>query len=66
MNIRLRKYAQTILAENNITDERRRWAEWVLKKADWLDPTIATVDEIFGKRKLGEEFEKTNYFQRFW
>ena len=66
MNIRLRKYVQAILAENNITDERRRWAEWALKKADWLDPTIATVDEIFGKRKPGEEFEKTNYFQRFW
>lgn len=66
MNIRLRKYAQTILAENNITDERRRWAEWALKKADWLDLTIATVDEIFGKRKPGEEFEKANYLQRFW
>lgn len=47
MNIRLRKYAQAILAENNIMDERRQWAEWALKKADWLDPTIATVDEIF-------------------
>lgn len=62
----IRKYAQAILAEDNIADERRQWAEWALKKADWLDPTIATVDEIFGKRKPGEKFEKTNYFHKFW
>ena len=35
---------------------------WVLKKADWYDPSIATEDEYLGKRqheKSAEEKEKS-------
>lgn len=55
---RIRSYANAILSEKNLSDERRQYAEWALKKADWLDPTIESNDEYFGKRKHGEKIEK--------
>lgn len=31
-------------------EEVEKWADWALKKADWIDPTVQREDEYLGKR----------------
>lgn len=46
--IRLFAEARASLFPDNV--EIKKWADWALKKADWIDPTVQTDDEYLGKR----------------
>ena len=70
-------YAGVTLSQNEMTIEKGEEAQLTVNavieddseykvKFNSSDESIATVDEIFGKRKPGEEFEKANYLQRYW
>ena len=57
----IREYIQAMIDSGN-EDITPAWIEWVRKKADWYDPSIATEDEYLGKRqheKNAEEKEKS-------
>lgn len=49
----LRKYAAEVekraIEKNNLTDEVKKWLEWVNQKIEWYDPFIEKEDEIFHK-----------------
>lgn len=36
--------------EQELDDKASAWIDWAKKKADWFDPAVARVDELFGKR----------------
>ena len=44
---RLRAYAVQLASKPG--DGPRNYAAWILRKADWLDPTVSADDEIFGQ-----------------
>lgn len=48
--IEMRNYINTIkefaIKNNTLTEEKRQWIEWALKKADWYDPFIEAEDEL--------------------
>jgi hypothetical protein len=51
---RIRAYVQAVATSsghNGLDDETVAWVEWATKKADWFDPTVARVDELFGERE---------------
>lgn len=45
------KEVQKLQGREGLDDKTAKWIEWATKKADWLDPTIARDDELFGKRE---------------
>lgn len=49
----IRRFADVLL-ESSATDKET--IKWILKKADWIDPTVSIEDELLGKR----EHQKTN------
>lgn len=48
--MQIRKYASTI--------SNKKYKDWVLQKADWLDPSVARNDEILGLRDYSNDLEK--------
>ena len=49
----IRAYVKAVLdtyGSGEIDEETAAWAEWAMKKAAWVDPTVAWDDELFGKR----------------
>ncbi len=50
----IRAYATAIesslagVSDVNTLEEKRRWVQWAMEKADWLDPTVAAPDPILG------------------
>lgn len=53
----IREYIQAMIDSEN-EDITPEWIEWVLKKADWYDPSIATEDEYLGKRQHEKVLKK--------
>lgn len=49
--------------EKGATDAE--WIAWAKAKADWYDPTVATTDEFFGKRKHRESAEQKALRERW-
>lgn len=49
--------AMTAAAEAN-GSASEEWLAWARAKADWYDPTVAAIDEFFGKRKHEENEDK--------
>ncbi len=50
----IRTYVAAIEALRNqygLDDKTLAWIDWAKKKADWFDPAVARVDELFGKRE---------------
>lgn len=52
---RIRAVADAAEANGSAGEE---WLSWARAKADWYDPTVATVDEYFGKRNHGEDSDR--------
>lgn len=50
----IRAYATAVesslagVSDPNTLEEKRRWVQWAMEKADWLDPTVAAADPILG------------------
>lgn len=62
----IRKFVD-VLKESNKTDKET--IQWMLKKADWIDPTISIEDELLGKRehhKTDEEKDKFLKEERYY
>ncbi|WP_195935350.1 cellulose synthase [Lactococcus lactis] len=53
----IREYV-SILKKNNSADPAT--VEWMLKKADWIDPIISSEDELLGKREHNKTEEEKN------
>ena len=47
---RIRAYVAATKSKPELTEEESTWIQWASAKADWLDPTIAANDPIFGAR----------------
>lgn len=48
---KIRSYISAVESSENMDDKTASWIEWAKKKADWFDPTVARIDELFEKRK---------------
>lgn len=62
----IRKFAD-VLIESSTTDNET--IQWILKKADWIDPTVSIEDELLGKRehqKSNEEKDKFLKEERYY
>lgn len=50
----IRTYAAAVesslsdVSDPNTLEEKKRWVQWAMEKADWLDPTVAAPDPILG------------------
>ena len=55
---RLRAYVAAVESKPVLDEETLAWISWAKGKADWIDPTVAANDPIFGKRKHGAETNK--------
>jgi hypothetical protein len=55
---KIRSYISAIEQTESMTQDDIEWISWAKKKADWYDPTIKYEDEVFGKRKLGQELKE--------
>lgn len=56
-----------VLIESSSTEKET--IQWMLKKADWIDPTISAEDELLGKRehqKSNEEKDKFLKEERYY
>ena len=47
---KIRAYVAAVKAKPELTEDEKSWILWANAKADWLDPTIAANDPIFGTR----------------
>ena len=47
---KIRAYVTAINAKPELTEDEKSWILWANAKADWLDPTVAANDPIFGTR----------------
>lgn len=59
------KAVETISSQDGLDDETMAWIDWAKKKADWFDPTVAGVDELFGVREH-EESEEQKALKKSW
>lgn len=48
---KIRAFISAVENQENINDATLDWIKWAKAKADWFDPTIATVDKYLGKRE---------------
>lgn len=55
---KIRQYIAAAEASDSFSQEQAEWVEWAKAKADWYDPTIAKVDDFFGKREHDKPEEK--------
>lgn len=44
-------YIKALESSENMDDKTAAWIDWAKKKADWFDPTVARIDDLFGKRE---------------
>lgn len=54
---KIRAYVSELEKSDELDDKAIEWVQWVKKKADWYDPTIAFNDKYFGIRKHNESSE---------
>ncbi|OTO08294.1 hypothetical protein A5882_003851, partial [Enterococcus sp. 4E1_DIV0656] len=54
---KIRAYVSALEKSGELDDETATWIQWAKQKADWYDPTVASSDEYFGKRKHEESSE---------
>ena len=47
---KIRAYVTAVNAKPELTEDEKSWILWANAKANWLDPTIAANDPIFGTR----------------
>ena len=47
---KIRAYVAAVKAKPELTEDEKSWILWANAKANWLDPTIAANDPIFGTR----------------
>ena len=55
---KIRAYISAVEQSASTTQDEITWITWAMRKADWYDPTIKCEDEIFGKRKPGQELKE--------
>ena len=65
---RIRAYVAAVGSKSELTEEERAWIQWANAKADWLNPTVAAKDQIFGNREHGksEESKAPKKSSRYW
>ena len=65
---RIRAYVAAVGSKSELTEEERAWIQRANGKADWLDPTVAAKDQIFGNREHGksEESKAPKKSGRYW
>lgn len=65
---RIRAYVAAVGSKSELTEEESAWIQWANAKADWLDPTVAAKDQIFGNRGHGksEESKAPKKSGRYW
>ena len=65
---RIRAYVAAVGSKSELTEEEIAWIQWANAKADWLDPTVAAKDQIFGNRGHGksEESKAPKKSGRYW
>lgn len=57
----IRVFANVLAKNGKIGNE---YVKWVLDKADWIDPTVSTDDELLGKREHHKDSEaKMNFLK---
>ena len=54
---KIRAYVAAVNAKPELTEDEKSWILWATAKADWLDPTIAANDPIFGTRNHSKNEE---------
>lgn len=47
---KIRAYVAAVEGKTGLTEDEKAWVLWASAKADWLDPTIAANDSVFGTR----------------
>lgn len=55
---KIRAYTSALELSENMDDKIAAWIDWAKKKADWFDPTVASTDELFGKREHRKDSEQ--------
>jgi len=55
---KIRSYISAIEQTEPMTQDEIEWISWAKKKAAWYDPTDKYEDEVFGKRKPGQELKE--------
>lgn len=65
---KIRSYIAAVRSKPELTEEERTWIQWASAKADWLDPTVAAKDPIFGNRghSESEEAKAPKKSSRYW
>lgn len=65
---KIRFYISALESSENIDDKTAALIDWAKKKADWFDPSIARVDELFGKREYekNEEQKALEKSRSYW
>ena len=65
---KIRTYIEAIRSKVDLTEEESIWIQWASAKADWLDPTVAAKDPIFGNREhsKSEESKAPKKSSRSW
>lgn len=60
ISCKIRRYIAAVEASGTFDAKTIEWITWAKNKADWYDPTIARVDEFFGKRNHKKNAEQKN------
>lgn len=65
---KIRKYANELKENEDLTCEEVEWIDWMLKKADWFDPIISREDEIYGVREHRKDTKEKNVYDNtdYW
>lgn len=66
MACKIRVYVAAVEQKKELNESTSAWLAWANAKADWLDPTIAAEDAIFGKRKHAAEQREKDPAKRWW
>jgi len=55
---KIRSFISAVEVTGNKDKKILEWIDWAKSKADWYDPTVAKVDEFFGKREHEKDKDK--------
>lgn len=63
---KIRAYASALESIEDIDEKIAELIDWVKKKADWFDPSVARIDEILGDRDHEESSERKRLEKRYY
>lgn len=63
---KIRAYVAAVESKPDLDPSQLEWIAWAKAKADWYDPTMETVDPIFGKRDHSKPDDPEKISPRWW